>query len=544
MVVVTIVVLIAPALAGVAGAQGEPEPYTPAWYEREAENYAEAHGRTTDQLSNPDYQQLRAEVCSSGTSDAGACSGDVYRRLEAWDGVRGQVVGISFDNRYGATLRGELWSPLVPFTDPVSGAVETGPFPAVVIVSAYGFDRFRYRAFAQGLAEAGYVVLTFDPQGQGQSDADGHPRYCDPDGEWREPQEMGIRETGDCAGHDPQPEGTTQDFPYLLPILLSGDAREVQELYRAFRPRFVFGALDAAEWLLSDDNPWRNLVDETRLGIAGHSIGAYAAMMVANGDPLQRFDAGISWDSFAHLDNGVAPSVPTMFQQSEQENLLGPRTAPPEHPEWLHPTRTSHAAFLDSCVDTKFLVLRSSTHREWSYFAPGTLTEASRTGERFALHQSLAWFDRYLKGVKTGHVRSDEKTQAAHAWRRLNAAVLDNSADRSSIGAGTWDPSEGNVPYTIAGHAFADHLSYYYDSDRRVRSCAARAPSGEPPDTPPSTRSDEQQGVAPSPGSQPSLPATGGPGSLLGVLLLAGGTRLARRRQPSTPLTRKDEGIQ
>ena len=53
-----------------------------------------------------------------------------------------------------------------------------------------------------GLAEAGYVVLTFDPQGQGQSEADGHPRYCDPDGKWREPQEMGIREQGRCAGHD------------------------------------------------------------------------------------------------------------------------------------------------------------------------------------------------------------------------------------------------------------------------------------------------------------------------------------------------------
>lgn len=521
-VVPTLTVLASPVLAGAAMAQEEPAPHTPAWYEREAENYAEAHGRTTDQLSNPDYQRRRAEVCASG-SDAGACAGDPYRRIEAWNGARGRVEAISFENRYDATLRGEIWAPPVTFQDPVTGAVDDGPRPAIVLVSAYGFERFRYRAFAQGLAEAGYVVLTFDPQGQGESDADGDPRYCDPDGEWRKPQEMGIRETGDCAGHDPQPEGTTQDAPYLLPILLSGDARGVQELYQAFRPRFVFGALDAAAWLLSDDNPWRGLVDETRLGITGHSIGAYAAMMVANGDPLQRFDAGISWDAFARLDNGVGPRVPTMFQQSEQENLLGPRTAPPEHPERLHPARQSHAAFLDACIDTTFLVLRSSTHREWSYFAPGILTEASRKGERFALHQSLAWFDRYLKGGTTERARGDEVAQAGHARQRLDGAVLDDSADRSSIGAGTWDPSDGNVPYTIAGEPRAGHLSYYYDSDVGVRSCAAPAAPADAPDP----LAAAKPRVAP-----PLLPATGGAGSALGLLVLAGGALLARRRPP------------
>jgi dienelactone hydrolase len=521
--VVSFLVLLVIAPAGAATAQEEPAPFTPAWYEREAENYAAARGRTTDQLANPAYHQLRAEVCTSG-SDPAACNGDAYRRIDAWDGVRGDVREISFANRYGATLRGQLWSPPRGFTDAVTARRRADPFPALIIVSAYGFEHSRYRAFAQGLAEEGYVVLTFDPQGQGASDADGHPRYCDPEGAWREPQEMGIRETGACAGQDPQPEGTTSDLPYLPPIILSGDARGVQELYRAFRPRFVFGALDAATWLLSDDNPWRDRVDETRLGIAGHSLGAYAAMMVANGDPLQRFDAGISWDSFAHLDNGVAPSVPTMFQQSEQENLLGPRTAPPEHPEWLHPARRSHAEFLASCVDTKFLVLRSSTHREWSYFAPGNLTEASRTGERFALHQSLAWFDRYLKGAKTRHVRGDETAQARHASRRLDAAVLDDSADRSSIGTGAWDPSDGNVPYTIAGEPVADHLSYYYDSDTRVQRCTAPAPPSDPPDPPAST-----QRVG------PSLPATGGAGALPGALMLTAGALLARRRAGRLP---------
>jgi dienelactone hydrolase len=463
------IVPLAPALAG-----GDPPPFSPGWYAREAQNYADAHGRTADQLSNVAYHQLRLEVCSSGTSDGGACNGDPFRRLEAWNGARGQVVEVGYPNRYGATIRADLWAPTVPFTDPVSGTVSSGPFPGVILVSGYGFERHRYRAFAQGLAESGYVVLTFDPQGQGDSDVAPNPTstYCDPNGAWRQPQEMGISETGTCAGEDPQPEATTQDLPYLPPILLFQDAQGVQPLYDAIRPRFVFGTLDAAAWLLSDANPLRGIVDETRLGVAGHSIGAYAAMMVANGDPLHRFRTGISWDSFAYMDNGVAPTVPTSFQQSEQENLIGPRHAPPPDREALHPARLSYHAFVSSCVDTKFIVLRSSTHREWSYFAPGLVSEASSKGERAALYESLAWLDRYLKGAVTNRARGDEATQATDGLRRLDAATFDGSVDRSSIGAGRWDQASGsNAPYTLEGDLVADHLSDYYDSDATVQRC-------------------------------------------------------------------------
>jgi fermentation-respiration switch protein FrsA (DUF1100 family) len=471
----TVSALVASLTVVHAAPPGDPPPFTPAWYAREVQNYAEAHGRTADQVSNVAYQQLRLEVCASGTADKGACDGDPYRRLEAWNGVRGQVSEVSYANRYGATIRADLWAPKTPFTDPVTGAVTSGPFPGVIIVSGYGFERFRYRAFAQGLAESGYIVLTFDPQGQGDSDFSPNPTstYCDPEGAWREPQEMDIQETGECAGQDPQPEATTQDLPYLPPILLFQDARGVQPLYDSIRPRFVFGALDAAAWLLSGSNPLRSLLDGTRLGVAGHSIGAYAAMMVANGDPLRRFRAGISWDSFAYLDNGVGPTVPTMFQQSEQENLIGPRYAPPPDPEALHPARLSYGAFLTSCVDTKFLVLRSSTHREWSYFGPGFFTEASRKGERVALYESLAWLDRYVKGATPSHPRRHGSAQSRDALRRLNAPTFDSSADRSSIGSGEGNPlgAPHNVSYTIEGELVADHLSYYYDSDATVRSC-------------------------------------------------------------------------
>jgi hypothetical protein len=68
------------------------------------------------------------------------------------------------------------------------------------------------------------------------------------------------------------------------------------------------------------------------------------------------------------------------------------------------------------------------------------------------MHQTLAWFDRYVKGD-------------AAAARRLSARRFDASADRVSIGVGAWDPiGQRNVPYTIAGERVANHLSFYLRS--------------------------------------------------------------------------------
>lgn len=102
---------------------------------------------------------------------------------------------------------------------------------------------------------------------------------------------------------------------------------------------------------------------------------------------------------------------------------------------------------------------------------------ASRLGERFASHYTVAWFDRYLKGD-------------AAAFDRLTATEFDGGADATSIGAGDYsaeaalaDPSNpiaGNVPYTIAGMPVANALSFYYGSayaltdpvTRQKRTCA------------------------------------------------------------------------
>lgn len=188
----------------------------------------------------------------------------------------------------------------------------------------------------------------------------------------------------------------------------------------------------------------------------GHSLGAYAAAMVANGDPLRRFRVGIALDSYAHLMHQVKPRVPTLYEQSEQELLSGPRIAPPP-PTALHATREDYAAFVTRRIDTMYAVLRASNHSEFAYTGPDQPAPASRAGQRVATYFALAWLDRALSGARVPRPRS--------ASTRLLAARFDRSVDRSSIGLGTWDAATmTNQPYLIAGDPVAAALSPYYVS--------------------------------------------------------------------------------
>ena len=342
-----------------------------------------------------------------------------------------------------------------------------------MIVPGYGTGvRAAYYSFAQDLAEHGYLVLVFDPQGQGRSARTGRPETCEPGGAWRQPQEMGLREQGPCAGQPPaQPPAGDAAGTYSLAAhgLVGSDAdhRSTADTYRAIAPTFVLGTLDAAAWLLSDANPWRGWVDPARVGAAGHSAGAYGAAQAANGDPQNRFRAAVAFDGYHPVDLGVAPRVPTLWVQSEQENA--PRLAPPSNPRSLHPTWTSFDAFRAAGLPAALLTLRGSTHLD---FADAVLP-ASRDGGRVASYLMLAWFDRFVRGDRS-------------VTQRLFAERFDAGVDDSSIGTGALDERGNNVPPTIAGRRVADALSYYYPGalaafgsdcrDLRLVPCALPAP--------------------------------------------------------------------
>jgi dienelactone hydrolase len=405
-------------------------------------NWAATTGRIQDQLSNPEYAELRF-----GQSDT--TNADPYRAPEVWAPDRGRVWTASFRNRYAARISAHVWAP--------PAGAGRAPYPAVVFVNGAGGSEEQYWSFAEDLAEHGYVVLTFDPQGDGRSDSAPADRYCDPDGRWREPQEMGVREHGDCAGQNGDDVSeTVGQVPGVVDLVVGGHTGQqgtldVQGLYRQIEPNYVFGALDARDYLVSARSPVRSLVDRDRVAVVGHSIGAYAAALTGNGDPKRRFATAVSMDSYAHLMHGVRPRVPTLYLQSEQEFFSGPRLAPPP-PTALHATRADYTRFHRSGVPVMFGVLTSSTHQEFAYVGPEAHLPASSTGQRVATYYVLAWLDRWLGGPRD-------------AAQRLVAKRFDASVDRSSIGLGHWNPAtQVNEPYRIAGTPVRDALSSYYVS--------------------------------------------------------------------------------
>ena len=416
----------------------------PAFTAAEAQNFAAASGRAQAWLADPAFAAAPATV-------------DPARDPARWAPARGRVVEVSWENRYGARVAGTLFAP----------KDGPGPFPAVVMVSGAGVAQDAYRWVGEDLAEHGYVVLTFDPQGQGASDVEPDSRYCDPEGDWREPQELGLREQGECAGQDPAGmDAATPQVEFLAQARTGRvDPETIGPVYRALAPRFIFGAFDATAWLLSDANPWRSLVDGGRLGIAGHSLGAYAANMTGNGDPARRFRAAVAMDAFYANDLGVGPRVPTLLMQSEQESLVGPHTAPPADPRaptTLHPPRATYDAFRAGPVDAGFLVPSASNHNEFT----DALQPASLLGQRTAALALIAWMDEYVVG--TGGLP------------RLLARTAGDSADVSSIG--TAQPK-------IAGRSHAELLSFLYPTDLSLlgRECLdlqAAACAAPPPCSP------------------------------------------------------------
>src|SRR5258708_4985461 len=110
--------------------------------------------------ANDPERNFSGNLCASQED---GCAGDV--RLYDW-GPKGYgiVAPVLYTARSGATISGHVW------------ATKAGPArrPGIVITNgSVQANEQMYWFVAQALAKDGYVVLTTDPQGQGQSDAFG-----------------------------------------------------------------------------------------------------------------------------------------------------------------------------------------------------------------------------------------------------------------------------------------------------------------------------------------------------------------------------------
>jgi dienelactone hydrolase len=458
----------------------------PQWLARDAHNQYCAMLRTRDQLTNQAYgraelltgdrlylKQAKQQLTNGPrhihggltTLIPGSQGADAFRSLDRWKNeTGGRVVAVSFPSSDGAVLRGHVFMP------PPSEVVPPGGYPGVVITdgSVQAYENLYYWA-AEGLAQYGYEVLTYDVQGQGDSDL--LPTKCKPQ---------------NCPG-----------VPY-------------QENYN-----FYQGAEDALNFFDSRSNPDFRFLDTKRVGIAGHSLGASAVSWVGQCD--NRVRAVVAWDDLepvsvrqcaadvdiASPNRSTALHAPALAMTNDYEFNVQPQPAPPNpHGSANSGGLSGDSGYLSlsrAGIDSELVSLRNGTHLTYSYI-PYVLP-SNQLGERFAFYYTLAWFDEYLRNGADPHTG-----QSAYG-RLTNLGRYDNSADRNnrgavSIGAGTYDAraavaqptnlAAGNVPYLINGIPIRNSLSFYYYSEFRltdpvtqqVRTCTdmlAGCPRVQPP---------------------------------------------------------------
>jgi len=351
---------------------------------------------------------------------------------------------------------------------PGTPRLPNGKYPGVVITdgSIQAFQQLYYWA-AEGLAQYGYEVMTYDVQGQGDSDLLPSTTNCGPS----------YLRAGDLL---------CQGVPY-------------QQNYN-----FYQGAEDSLSFFLSTPshpyggsfNPGHRDLDPGEVAIAGHSLGAGAVSWVGQCD--NRVRALVAWDdlipvtmsqcssnvTIPQADQAAEPHAPALTTTNDYEFNVQPQAGVPD------PNGSSNGGGLDGTagylslvkqgVDSEIISIRNGTHLTYSYI-PYVLP-SNEIGERVAFYYTLAWLDEYLRGGRDALLAPGDT-----AYRRLtalrtydqsadsNANTVDRGAAEVSFGAGTYsatqaagdptDPTAGNVPYEIKGIPIRDTLSFYYYSE-------------------------------------------------------------------------------
>jgi dienelactone hydrolase len=429
----------ATALIAAAGAQAAPpSSFEPAL---EAQNFAITQERQTI-YDTPEYQARLteqsavnlAEALGEQASDPGrlfsddlcwnggnGCAGDV--RLYDWQkNGYGLVRKVLFTARDGATLSGRLW------------ATKAGPKkrPGIVITDgSVQADEQMYWYAAQALAKDGYIVLTFDPQGQGQSDTPG----AAPD------ESEGVPAQSDGR---PFYDGTEDALNFLL-----SSARHPYEpvpscetgtSHAAKQDERVGAGLDAAY------DPFYKQLNTSEIGLAGHSYGAAGVSYIAQWDP--RVKAVVAWDNLG----GPGPEAGSVPSQQGGAPLpgkgaIGEKGCPSDPaartvvpiakpglgisadyglpplpntglPEPLAKS-TASLAYSEAGVDSGEIIIRGGSHLDFS-FIPNQAFGASLRGPDLVDWYTSAWFDKYLR-----HQASADRRLLSERWREdpVEAAI-------------------------------------------------------------------------------------------------------------------------
>lgn len=452
---------------------GNPAAGTPEWQQRDTDNQYCATLRIRDQLASPAFgyanttqgAALYADQAAQQAGEPGHPHGgittlvpgsqaaDPFRTLSRWvDAGRGRVTAVKFTALDGAQLRGHVFLPPARVPRPRNG------YPGVVITdgSVQAYENLYFWA-AEDLAEAGYMVMTYDVQGQGDSDL--LPAQC------------------------PDSSGGCQGVPY----------QQNSNFYQGAEDSLTFFLSTSAKPFGGSHNPSFSDLDADRVGIAGHSLGAAGVSAVGQCD--KRVKTIVAWDNLSAIKDCSGVTIPAAYRSKKLvhtpalalTNDYGFYPQPASSPPDPHAKDAGYKQVAGAGLDAQIVALRGATHLTYSYI-PLALP-ASELAERMASYYTLAWFDAQLRGDRTG-------------FDRLTATKFDKSADAHSTGAGIFDaqlaaahptdPFAGNVPYKIAGIPVADAVSFYYQSEyalrdprnRRLKTCVdmrAGCPAKAPP---------------------------------------------------------------
>jgi dienelactone hydrolase len=426
--------------------------YDPA---REQANYDKQNERATYDFDRPERAQATnldrltgvVEVAGIALQDPGrspltlcgprinACAGDT--RVYDWGGRFGLALPVTWVNRQGAVISGTLWSGFGP------DGRAAGRMPSVVITpgGAGSTEAVHFKQAAL-LARRGYQVLTWDPQGQGRSDAlgTGGTLLGGVPSEEYDNFRDGLVDAIDFLQSDP-----------CAPYAPRGpDAARTKQRERA------------AAGTSATFNPLHALLDHERCGVAGHSFGAVAASEVASTD--DRVDALVAWD-------WLAPDVCDVYETGDQAFCFGAPRRPltprvpalnvaadygfDNVPYVADPDPDARgrgfAPYRAAGRDVMSVIVRGGSHYECPYI-PNPLLSATLRGEDLCAWYTLAWFDKYLHDDPSAVARL-----LSDRWRHdARGAAIDAAGDGNLLSF--YFRSRVDVGLTAGGRARCDDL--------------------------------------------------------------------------------------
>lgn len=372
--------------------------------DEEPANYDKTNERYELQTNTPEFQALLREKSAQSPGEvAGIAARDPERQpfqnvcVQHVSGCAGDVRFYDWDKRPGNIRRPLLWTARSGAT--ISGhvwAVAGGPArkPGVVITNgSVQAPEELYWAQAAALARAGYVVLTWDPQTQGRSDGPGGPGT---ESENRTPQTV---------------ESFTEGTVDALDFFLSAPARPFRPRNSRTVPSVNHSGKQqrrVREGRNAAFNPLHASLDPTRIGIAGHSLGAFGVSKVGSEDA--RVDALVAWDQLSSSDRGTAgqdgtglrPRVPTLGFSGDY-GIGSPNGAAGVHPRQRSSPPDPNGAtgasreYSRTGVQTMQVNTRAYTHFESSYL-PSAAFPATLRGIDVTAWYTIAWFEKYVRG--------------------------------------------------------------------------------------------------------------------------------------------------